>query len=156
MKLLSHVRLIATPLTAPTRLLRPWIFQARVLEWGASAFSSTLYRECCILMVSPLEACNIVCLSLVLLIVIVQSGCGLVSPLYSCYFSLTANKQFWGAYVLLRVECLLTDLILGLGVFSCLLCPFFLVYLRQVVTHRGKSITPKLLSGNFFLDSSFQ
>ena len=23
----------------PTRLLRPWIFQARVLEWGAIAFS---------------------------------------------------------------------------------------------------------------------
>ena len=25
----------------PTRLLRPWIFQARVLEWGAIAFSNT-------------------------------------------------------------------------------------------------------------------
>ena len=24
----------------PTRLLRPWIFQARVLEWGAIAFSA--------------------------------------------------------------------------------------------------------------------
>ena len=23
----------------PTRLLRPWIFQARALEWGATAFS---------------------------------------------------------------------------------------------------------------------
>ena len=27
----------------PTRLLRPWIFQARVLEWGAIAFSSLFY-----------------------------------------------------------------------------------------------------------------
>ena len=27
----------------PTRLLRPWIFQARVLEWGAIAFSPQLY-----------------------------------------------------------------------------------------------------------------
>ena len=25
----------------PSRLLRPWIFQARVLEWGAIAFSET-------------------------------------------------------------------------------------------------------------------
>ena len=26
----------------PTRLLRPWIFQARVLEWGAIAFSGKI------------------------------------------------------------------------------------------------------------------
>ena len=26
----------------PTRLLRPWTFQARVLEWGATAFSECL------------------------------------------------------------------------------------------------------------------
>ena len=28
----------------PTRLLRPWIFQARVLEWGAIAFSGSVTR----------------------------------------------------------------------------------------------------------------
>ena len=26
----------------PNRLLRPWIFQARVLEWGAIAFSGKM------------------------------------------------------------------------------------------------------------------
>ena len=30
----------------PTRLLRPWDFQARVLEWGAIAFSVPLTRSC--------------------------------------------------------------------------------------------------------------
>ena len=39
MKFLSHVRLLATPYTAPTRLLNPWDFPARVLEWVAIAFS---------------------------------------------------------------------------------------------------------------------
>ena len=29
----------------PTRLLRPWDFQARVLEWGAIAFSITIARK---------------------------------------------------------------------------------------------------------------
>ena len=33
MRSLSCVRLIAIPWTAATRLLHPWIFQARVLEW---------------------------------------------------------------------------------------------------------------------------
>ena len=37
-KSLSHVRLFATPWTAAYRA-PPWIFQARVLEWGAIAFS---------------------------------------------------------------------------------------------------------------------
>ena len=68
-----------------------------------------------------------------LLILVIQSGCGLVSPLYSCYFPLAANKQFGGTYVLWRVEYLLTDLVLGLGVLSCLLCLSFLVYVRQVL-----------------------
>ena len=34
----------------PTRLLRPWIFQARVLEWGAIAFSESRWgclKRCC-------------------------------------------------------------------------------------------------------------
>ena len=34
-KSLSRVRLLATSWTAAPRLLHPWIFQARVLEWGA-------------------------------------------------------------------------------------------------------------------------
>ena len=41
MKLLRHVQLLATHGLQPTRLLHPWIFQARVLEWGAIAFSVT-------------------------------------------------------------------------------------------------------------------
>ena len=55
LKSLSRSRLLVTPGTArnpmdrswphglqPTRLLRPWIFQARVLEWGAIAFSEVM------------------------------------------------------------------------------------------------------------------
>ena len=38
-KSLSRVRLLATPWTTAHQALRPWIFQARVLEWGAIAFS---------------------------------------------------------------------------------------------------------------------
>ena len=36
---LSHVQLLRHQ---PTRLLHPWDFQARVLEWGAIAFSESL------------------------------------------------------------------------------------------------------------------
>ena len=38
-KSLSRVSLFATPWTTAHQALRPWIFQARVLEWGAIAFS---------------------------------------------------------------------------------------------------------------------
>ena len=38
-KSLSCVRLLATPWTAAYQLLGPWIFQARVLEWGVIVFS---------------------------------------------------------------------------------------------------------------------
>ena len=38
-KSLSHVQLLATHGLQPTRLLRPWDLLARVLEWGAIAFS---------------------------------------------------------------------------------------------------------------------
>ena len=38
-KSLSRVRLLATPWTAPTRLLRPWDFPGKSTEWGAIAFS---------------------------------------------------------------------------------------------------------------------
>ena len=38
-KSLSHVQLLATPWTVATRLLHPWTFQARVLEWVAISFS---------------------------------------------------------------------------------------------------------------------
>ena len=31
---------VSDPMEQPTRLLRPWIFQARVLEWVAIAFSA--------------------------------------------------------------------------------------------------------------------
>ena len=36
---LSHVHLFETPWTAAYQAPRPWIFQARELEWGAPAFS---------------------------------------------------------------------------------------------------------------------
>ena len=39
-KSLSCVQLFMTPWVQPTRLLHPWDFLARVLEWGAIAFSS--------------------------------------------------------------------------------------------------------------------
>ena len=35
-KSLSRARLLATPWTAATRLLGPWVFQARALEWVPS------------------------------------------------------------------------------------------------------------------------
>ena len=38
-QLLSHVRLFATPWTAAYQGSMHGIFQARVLEWGANAFS---------------------------------------------------------------------------------------------------------------------
>ena len=38
-KSLSPVRLFATPWTVPARLLHPWDFQARLLEWVAIPFS---------------------------------------------------------------------------------------------------------------------
>ena len=45
MKLLSHVRLLATAWTAAHQAPPlPGIFQARVLEWGAIAFSVLLFR----------------------------------------------------------------------------------------------------------------
>ena len=45
-KALSRIRLLATPWTAATRLLRHGIFQAGVLEWGAIAFSvATSYES---------------------------------------------------------------------------------------------------------------
>ena len=39
MKLLSHVWLFAIPWTVVTRLICPWNFQARALEWVAMSFS---------------------------------------------------------------------------------------------------------------------
>ena len=42
MKSLSCVRLYGHHGLQPTRLLRPWILQARVLEWGAIAFSKVV------------------------------------------------------------------------------------------------------------------
>ena len=45
MKLLSHVRLLATPWTAAYQAPPSMgFFQARVLEWGAIAFSSYGFR----------------------------------------------------------------------------------------------------------------
>ena len=38
----------------PSRLLRPWIFQARVLEWDAIAFSET---DCSLPQITPIAVC---------------------------------------------------------------------------------------------------
>ena len=43
-KLLSHVRLLATSWTAPTRFLQHGIFQARVLEWVAIVWHATVHE----------------------------------------------------------------------------------------------------------------
>ena len=44
-KSLSRVQFLATPWTAAYQAPPPGIFQARVLEWGAIAFSGRRYRE---------------------------------------------------------------------------------------------------------------
>ena len=38
-------RLLLGRKVQPTRLLHPWVFQARVLEWGAIAFSNDQPRQ---------------------------------------------------------------------------------------------------------------
>ena len=40
----SHVRLFVTPME-PTRLLCPWNFQARILEWVAISYSKVLFQS---------------------------------------------------------------------------------------------------------------
>ena len=84
-KSLSRVRLLATPWTAAHRLLHPWIFQARVLEWGKCVILA--WNED-VLPVYTVQ--NLKCIS-ILLILLIHSILSFLSPFnilrtYICFF----------------------------------------------------------------------